>query len=347
MDRPTLKQLIDQGATEFESRLPGVLVRLRIGVLGVINRVLAGALSALYKYAERLNKQVWPDTCDQEELPKHGARWKIPQIEAAAAKGVVQFSGINGATIPAGTVLQRADEVQYTTDSLGTVAAGVALVPVTAVVASQDGNAIAGTQLTLTTTVNNVNAVTTVSTELSGGADVEQPEAWRARILARIRKPPQGGNEDDYVAWALEVPGVTRAWVYPKELGAPTVVVRFVRDDDATLIPDAAEVAAVQAYMDTKRPVTADLTVVAPVAVPQNFSIQLVPDNEATRAKVQAELLDLYRREAEPGGTMLLTHQREAISIAEGETDHNIVFPTANQTHGLGQLPVLGVITWL
>lgn len=347
MDRPTLKQLIDQGATEFVSRLPGVLVHLRLGVLGVLNRVVAGGLSALYKYAERLNKQVWADTCDVEELPKHGARWGVPQIEAAAATGVVQFAGTNDATIPAGTVLQRADEVQYTTDALGTIAGGVALVPVTAVEAGQSGNAVVATQLTLTTSVPNVNALATVSTEISGGADVEKPEPWRARILAEKRKPPQGGNKDDYKAWALQVPGVTRAWVYPKELGAPTVVVRFVRDDDATLIPDAAEVAAVQAYMDVKRPVTADLIVVAPVAVPQDFTIQLVPDNAATRAKVEAELLDLYRREAEPGGTMLLTHQREAISITEGETDHLLVFPTANQTHSIGQLPVLGTITWL
>ncbi|MDH4449214.1 MAG: baseplate J/gp47 family protein [Rhodoferax sp.] len=347
MERPTLKQLIDQGATEFESRLPGVLVRLRIGVLGVLNRVIAGALSALYKYAERLNKQVWPDTCDQDELPKHGTRWNIPRIAAAAAKGIVQFTGVNGVTIPAGSVIQRSDEVQYTTDSVGTIAAGVALVPVTAALAGQLSNAVVGTQLTLTSTVSNVNALATVATELSGGADVEEPEHWRERILSRIRKPPQGGNVDDYVAWALQVPGVTRAWVYPKEQGAGSVVVRFVRDDDASPIPDAAEVTAVQQKLDFLRPVTANLMVVAPAAVLQNFAIQLMPDTVVTRAKVTAELADLYRREAVPGGTMLITHQREAISIAEGETDHVLVSPSANQVHAVGQLPMLGAITWL
>lgn len=152
---------------------------------------------------------------------------------------------------------------------------------------------------------------------------------------------------DDYVAWALQVPGVTRAWVYPKEQGAGTVVVRFVRDEDASPIPDAGEVAAVQQKLDALRPVTANLTVVAPLAVLQNFSIQLTPDTPATRAKVAAELADLYRQEAVPGGTMLLTHQREAISIAEGETDHVLISPAANQTHLAGQLPMLGNITWL
>lgn len=347
MDRPTLKQLIDQGAAEFESRLPGVLVRLRIGVLGVVNRVMAGGLSALYKYAERLNKQVWPDTCDIEELPAHAARWNIPRVEAAPAKGVVQFTGINAAVIPANTALQSTDQVQYTTDAEATIAGGVTLVAVTAVATGQAGNANVGAVLKLTTSVPSVSADAVVTTQLTGGAEVEDPERWRARILARIRNPAQGGADFDYEAWALKVAGVTRAWVYPKEQGPGTVVVRFVRDDDASVIPDAGEVTAVQTALDAVRPVTANLFVLAPVAVAQNFSIQLVPDNAVTRAKVTAELADLYRREAEPGGTMLITHQREAISIAEGETDHVITTPTANQVHGVGQLPVLGVITWL
>ena len=40
----------------------------------------------------------------------------------------------------------------------------------------------------------------------------------------------------------------------------------LVRDDDASLIPDAGEVATVQAYIDSLRPVTASVTVVAPTA---------------------------------------------------------------------------------
>ena len=65
---------------------------------------------------------------------------------------------------------------------------------------------------------------------LAAGSDAETDESLRARVLRRIQKPPQGGAGYDYVAWALEVPGVTRAWVYPAEMGLGTVTVRFVRD---------------------------------------------------------------------------------------------------------------------
>jgi uncharacterized phage protein gp47/JayE len=81
---------------------------------------------------------------------------------------------------------------------------------------------------------------------VADGSDEESTDELRARLLARLQNPPHGGNATDYEAWAKEVSGVTRAWSYPLELGAGTVTVRFVRDDDASPIPDAGEVAAVQ-----------------------------------------------------------------------------------------------------
>lgn len=346
-DRPTLPQLIDQGAAEFESRLPGVLARVRNSVVGVINRVMAGALSSLYQYFEYLSDQWWPDRAAAENLPDHGARWGVSQLPAAPATGTVQFTGVDGSAIGLGTVVQRSDGAQYATTAAGGIAAGVASVAVQAVVAGQGGNAVTGTSLTLTTPVVGVNAVAVSTTALAGGADIEDAEAWRARILARIRKPPQGGSVDDYKAWALAVPGVTRAWVFPGEQGDGTVVVRFVRDDDATMIPDAGEITAVQTAIDAVRPVTASVYVLAPVATVQNYSIQLLPDTPAIRAAVQAELLELYRREAVPGGTMLISHEREAISSSAGETDYVMTVPAANQVYATGQMPTLGVITWL
>ena len=265
----------------------------------------------------------------------------------AAATGTAGFAGITGSAIAAGTVVQRPDAVQYVTTEAGAIAAGVASIPVEALEPGQIGNAVIGTGLTLTSPIAGVNAVAIAETALAGGADVEAVEPWRARILTRIRKPPQGGADYDYMAWALEVPGVTRAWVYPGEQGVGTVIVRFVRDDDASIIPDAGEVAAVQAAIDAVRPVTADTYVVGPIATPQNFTIQLLPDTAAIRAAVQAELLALYRREAKPSGTMLISQQREAISVAAGETDHVLTVPAANQVHTTGQLPTLGVITWV
>jgi uncharacterized phage protein gp47/JayE len=165
-------------------------------------------------------------------------------------------------------------------------------------------------------------------------------------LLARIQQPPHGGADYDYVNWALEVAGVTRAWVYPMELGLGTVTVRFVRDNDASIIPDAGEVAAVYDYIEARRPVTADLTVLAPVAVPLNFSIAVTPNTAAVKAAVETELRDLLLREAEPAGTILLSHIREAISLAAGESNYTMTSPNADVTNTTGSMTTFGAITW-
>ena len=186
-----------------------------------------------------------------------------------------------------------------------------------------------------------------MASALSGGADIETDDALRARLIARIQQPPQGGSDYDYVAWALAVEGVTRAWCYPAELGLGTVTVRFVRDNDDSLIPDTTEVAAVQAHIDALRPVTAQVTVVAPVAVALNFTIGgLDPATSTVRAAVEAELADLILREAVPGGTILLSHIRAAISAAAGENDFTLTSPSANVTRTTGQMTVMGTVTW-
>ena len=96
----------------------------------------------------------------------------------------------------------------------------------------------------------------------------------------------------------------------------------------------------------TLRPVTAQETVAAPVADPLDFAIALTPDTAEVRAAVEAELRDLIAREAEPGGTILISHIREAISIAAGETDHVLASPAGNVTAAAGAIVTMGAVTW-
>ena len=61
---------------------------------------------------------------------------------------------------------------------------------------------------------------------------------------------------------------------------------------------------------------------------------------------IEAELADLIRRESEPGGTLLVSHIREAISTAQGETDHELTSPTADVTVQATQITTLGTVTF-
>lgn len=347
--RPLLADIVQRVRTDVLSRLSTDDL-LRRADAEVYARVLGGVAHGLYGFIDWLSDQVIYDTADVEFLERWCSIWGITRKVAAAATGTVTFVVQAGAYIPAGTALQALDGVQYQTTADAVVVGTSATAPLIAVVAAAAGNREAGQSLTLVSPVVGVQSTATAGL-LSGGADVETDDELRARLLARIQQPPQGGAASDYVAWALGVSGVTRAWVYPQELGAGTVTVRFVRDNDGTgaaIIPDSTEVAAVQAYIDVRRPVTAQLTVIAPTAVPLNFTITgLTPSNAAVQAAVQTELQDLLRRESTPGGTILLSHIRAAISAASGETDYTLTSPVANVTNTVGNMTTMGTITWV
>lgn len=345
--RPTLKTLIDRAIADINARLPGADARLPLSNLNVLAHLHGASVHGLYGFLDWIARQVIIDTAEVEFLDRWAGIWGITRIAAAPATGSVTFTGTSGTVVPAGTLLARTDGAQYQTTGEVTLAAGTATAGVVAVEGGQAGNVTGGT-LSLVSPIVGVDTSAQITVSgLTGGADIEGDEDLRARLLARIQQPPHGGAKHDYIAWAKEVPGVTRAWCYPQELGDGTVTVRFVRDDDASPIPDGAEVAAVQAYIDALRPVTANLTVVAPVAVPIAFQITLTPNSASVQAAVEAELRDLLLREAEPGATILLSHIREAISLAVGETNHVLVAPAAAVTHTTGQMATFGSVTWL
>lgn len=345
--RPTLKTLIDRAIADINARLPGADARLALSNLNVLAHVHGGGVHGLYGFLEWLARQVMIDTAEVEYLDRWASIWGVVRVPAAAATGSAVLTGTTGTVVATGTLLARSDGVQYLTTGEVTLSGGTATAGVIAVSGGAAGNLSGGT-LSLVTPIAGVDAAAEITIAgLAGGADTETDDGLRTRLLDRIQTPPHGGAQHDYIAWALTVPGVTRAWVYPGELGLGTVTVRFVRDNDASLIPDAGEVQAVQDYIDSVRPVTADVIVAAPVAVPLNFTIDITPDTAATRAAVEAELRDLLLRESEPGATILLSHIREAISLAVGENDHILTVPSANVTPAVGAMATFGVITWV
>lgn len=343
--RPTLADLVTRTRADLVSRLSADDI-LRRADADVYARVLAGLAHGLYGYVDWLANQIIYDTAEAEFLARWASIWGVTRKPASTATGSVTFAVSSGAVIPSGTLLQALDGVQYQTTADATVTVPTATASVAALVAAAAGNRTTGQTLTLTSPIVGVQSSATAGA-LTGGADLESDDDLRARLIDRIQQPPHGGDAHDYVTWALEVPGVTRAWCFPLELGEGTVTVRFVRDDDASLIPDAGEVAAVQAYIDALRPVTAAVTVVAPTAVPLAFSIAVAPNTAAVKAAVQAELSDLIARESKPGGTIYLSHIRAAISAAVGEDNYTMSAPSADVTNTAGNMTTLGTITWL
>lgn len=357
--RPSLRDLIARIATDLMSRLGDNEFQLRRSLPGVLSRVYSEAVNGLYAFIEYLARELLPDTA-KAWLVRHAAIRGIYQLAATFAAGNIKFTGTNGTVIEVGTLLRRLDGIEYATLTEVTVAGGEAIVQIRATTAGLTGNMDGGLSLPLVSPVAGLSSNGTLQAGgLTGGAETEDMESLRARLLVRLRQPPHGGAFHDYEMWMKEAsPAITRAWVYPKELGLGTVTGRFMMDDTyADGIPQPADVDMVAAYADRKdkRPVCADFYLAAPVADPLDFVFtHLDPDSAAVRAAIEAELRDLIRREAEPKGALdgspdgklLISRIREAVSVATGERDYVMTAPNADIVVATGHIVTLGNFTW-
>jgi uncharacterized phage protein gp47/JayE len=198
----------------------------------------------------------------------------------------------------------------------------------------------------------------------TGGADQETDDELRTRMLAKYRAPPQGGAAADYQQWALEVPGVTRAFVQPNGLGAGSVVVRPMFDDvqaahggfpqgtDGCAVletrgPTATgDQSLVAEHIWPVQPVTALVYVAAPVPAPVNVTLlALYPDTVELEAQIVASLQDMFLIRATLGGTTYPSDLYNAILATPGVEHFTMSEPAMPITADAGALPVMGTLT--
>ncbi len=345
--RPTLSQLVERIQADFISRLDLATALLRRAMVYVLSRVIAGAAHLLHGHLEYLGRQLFPDTSEDEFLIRQAALFGVTKNAATFAKASASVTGSNGTVIPEDTRVVSELGFEYTVDAEATIAGGTAAIALTAVLAGADPTLTAAQSLSFESPIAGADSTFSVTASTQDGSDEEDIEGLRTRFKARLASPPHGGNDEDYIAWAKEVTGVTRAWPVGNGLGPGTVLVRFARDEDASPIPDAGEVTAVQDYIDALAPAHATVTVAAPTGLARAFTFTMIsPDTAAVRAAVEAELADLILREGEPGGTLLLSAIRTAIGNAAGVEDYTLTVPAADVTHTAGQIPLMGTVTW-
>ncbi|APC15659.1 baseplate J protein [Pseudomonas frederiksbergensis] len=342
-ETPSLPVLIKRTQSDLASD------SLRQSDAQVLARTLGGAAFGLYGYLDWIAEQILPDKADEATLERIAAlRLNQPRKAAQSARGSVSFTATAGAVLDIDTLLQSSDGRTYKVTAASTTSNGLNSTTIAALDAGSLGNADAGMTLIPVQPIQGIGGVFTVlAPGLTGGVARESVESLRSRVIRSYRIIPHGGSAQDYETWALECPGITRAWCRGSYLGPGTVGLFVMRDDDPQPVPDATQLALVQAYIEPLRPVTAELHVLAPVQLPVTYRLRLTPDTSAVRAAVEAQLRDLHNREAGLGDTLLLTHIAEAISSATGESDHKLVAPAADVTAGSNQLLTFGGCVWL
>lgn len=373
--RPTLSQLRANVAAAINANVKGADALLRVSNLKVIGIVQAGLSHEHYGYLDWIAKQTNPFTATGEYLEAWGALKNVYRKAAKQASGPVTFlCAAVVDTIPVGSLVARLDGVGYivtaTTAAVASPGGSTQPFQITVTVQAEPdpaglegafGDSDPNTQFTLGQSIEGVTSSGT-SGLITGGADLENDDDYRDRVLQVYQNTPQGGAAQDYVTWALQVPGVTRAWCQPLINGAGTVGVYTMFDQVESAhqgVPQGTNGGAtaetrtaaatgdqltVANFIYPLRPVTALVTSLAPTLLPVNLTISGVA--AANQPAVQAALNSLIMGLASVGGTIELASLWTAAKIADPADDLLITAPAGDVVAAAGQLPVLGVITW-
>lgn len=345
--KPTIQEIKSRIGSDIQAQFPELDANLKTSVLNVMGDTFTGMFYSLFGYLDYIASQSNILYATEENLDTFGSVWSIKRISATQATGTITLTGNDSTIIPSGTTIQTLTEIEYITSDDVTISGGSAIANVESIETGESQNQNVGTLLHFISPIPNVDAVTTVIS-IENGSETENDEALRTRLLNRINQAPHGGTKKDYVDWAKSQSDVTRAWCYPLENGDGTVVVRFMQDDKyVDGIPLAGDIPSLQNYIDDFRPVTASVTVVAPVAKPLNITITgLAPNTAEVKAIIEAEIKDMILRKSQPGGVIRLSWIYEAISIAVGESYHSLTSPVTDQTQTVTQIATLGTITY-
>lgn len=327
---------------------------LYAGEGGLLNIILAPGAYVFWEALQALRAQVpisFVDETSGAYIDKAAAAYGITRKPGTPASVDVAFTGTANAVVPAGTMCVTADGLGFLTDEeltlgeggSGTVSAtsddvgAVYNVPAQAIVTTQES--VAG-----------VSGVTNAAAA-AGGTDPETDAALFARLDAYRKTPPTSGNDRHYYQWALEVNGIGAASVIRCWDGPGTVKV-IVADMELRPVEED-KVEEVAAYIETQRPVTAEVTVESAEGVGVQVAVTVETDGTVSKPATEQALTD---RLAEYLGTLAFQTGAEVVynrvlAIVmglDGVTDCSgltVNGGTANVPLDADEVPLLGTVT--
>ena len=307
------------------------LARSNIKALAFVQAV---GLHGVYRYLrDFIARQAIPIASEGAFLDGWLQTYGLTRKTAVAAAGSVICVGLVGVVLPAGALLQAVDGRQYrvTADAvfIGAGPVGSCTANVIALVPGAAGNLSGGTQLQMTSPISGIDSASQV-VAITGGSDIETDAQAIYRLQQRLSAEPMGGSPADYARWALQVPGITRAWGLRNPAGPTTAGVIIMADGNPSPgLPTTGQQTAVVDYIrDPRRGPPDELFVIIPTPVSINVQLTISPDTTTIRSGVRAALADLFFREAVPGGSIPHSHLTETISSVVGEYNHQIISPT-------------------
>ncbi|MCL2068335.1 MAG: baseplate J/gp47 family protein [Oscillospiraceae bacterium] len=302
--------------------------------VGIRLKVLAGEAEALYNQMADLRGQIFAQTATGESLELHAETRAITRKPAVPATGILRFSrevpAAADITLSRGILCStRSDpQIHFETTQDSILAAGTAFVdiPAAAIATGISGNAAPGKVCLIITGAPGITAVTNLAS-FSGGADAEDDNSLRARLLTGYANISNTTNRAFYYDAAMSHEDVVSANVLPRARGRGTVDV-VIACHTPDLEPRAAR--EIEEYLSLEKEINVDVEVYPAVRDEVNVSVAIDtaagvnPDHaaEACAGTVRRCLSSLA-----VGGALLLSKLGRELLEVEGVQNYRIIQP--------------------
>lgn len=317
-------------------------------------------LEQAYMEMDNVINLAFADTTYGEYLDRRAAEQGLTRKPAVAATGEVTVTGPEGTSIPAGTVFATNDDspVYFETTVDVVLSGGSTTISVQAQSPGVLGNVDAGK---ITVTVGELADVISVTNDepTAGGIDEESDDELLARYIEKVSTPITSGNKYQYESWAKSIAGVSDAKCFPLWNGPGTVKVVLV--DEEKRSPSQSIIDAVTDYIESQRPVGANVTVVGVTEVSIDISADLTLQDGVSIDDVKTEITnnltsyfktvafadDSVDTVAANDGVVRYSQIANAIYDATGVIDYanlKVNGGTANIVLGDEEVPVVGAV---
>jgi len=204
----------------FEAKIFQSVPALDVAFVRVLSAIMATMSTGHYKYLTNLAKQNLALTADFDALITLGNEYGVDYKQAVAANLTFEFSASGGTSIlESNFFIGDSNSVRYNNDATANESGGTITVTATAETTGVIGNLEIGDTVQIGEGVSGVSRQGDVTAVNTTGAEAENIEVYRQRVLQEIRTVGGGGNSADYRRWAESVEGVLRAYPYS---GNPT-----------------------------------------------------------------------------------------------------------------------------
>jgi len=264
---PTLDQMLGFLVAMFKGLLPDRNIGSRFVPAWKLLKVIAAAVTDVHANVAASFKDAMPDSARGAALDRWIAIFRpggtktrkaaTPARKASAGR----VRGAPGAVTAVGDqLIHRASGLLFQINSAAAIPAAPAVPFVDVdILAISVGSA---TRLKKGEILEYLSAPSGIQTKIElqkdlddDGFDIEQDGAARNRLLAALAAPSSGGNQSDFVGWALSQLGISQAFVYPNRAGIGTVDIAALHTGIGTArILNTAEATALLALLQTLAP---------------------------------------------------------------------------------------------